>query len=209
MHAFPMRRREQGLGTLGLFGATAGALNADDLNLAKALAHVATIAILPQNATTTGSALMPRLQAAVDQPRCSGNGQGVLAEVHGLDMNSAFARLRRYARQHDQHLSDVPASLSPVDPSPAAPCSPTSAPRRCPRDAHRRAEQLGGPPADGVHPLEGTGLIGRRGRWLGAAPLSCMTIALQDGPAPTSGAENGQHGPSWLTVLVMNPVRLP
>lgn len=147
MHAFPMRRREQGLGTLGLFGATAGALNADDLNLAKALAHVATIAILPQNATTTGSALMPRLQAAVDQPRCSGNGQGVLAEVHGLDMNSAFARLRRYARQHDQHLSDVPASLSPVDPSPAAPCSPTSAPRRCPRRAHRRAEQLGGPPA--------------------------------------------------------------
>jgi len=38
--------------------------------------------------------------------------------------------------------------------------------------------------------------------------LSCMTIALQDGPAPTSGAENGQHGPSWLTVLVVNPVSL-
>ncbi len=37
---------------------------------------------------------------------------------------------------------------------------------------------------------------------------SCMTIPLQDGPAPTSGAENGQHGPSWLTVLVVIPVRL-
>jgi len=43
----------------------------------------------------------------------------------------------------------------------------------------------------------------------GRLPLSCMTIALQDGPAPTSGAENGQHGSSWLTVLVMNPVRSP
>jgi len=41
----------------------------------------------------------------------------------------------------------------------------------------------------------------------GRLPLSCMT-ALQDGPAPTWGAENGQYGPSWLTVLVVNPVRL-
>jgi len=40
------------------------------------------------------------------------------------------------------------------------------------------------------------------------ASVSGLTIALQDGPAPTSGAENGQHGPSWLTVLVVNPVRL-
>ncbi len=61
----------------------------------------------------------------------------------------------------------------------------------------------------GPNPAEGTGLIGRRGRWLGAAPLSGLTIALQDGPAPTSGVENGQHGPSWLTVLVVNPVKLP
>jgi len=52
----------------------------------------------------------------------------------------------------------------------------------------------------------------RSARWFFLATtsltLSCMTIALQDGPAPTSGAENGQHGPSWLTVLVVNPVRL-
>jgi len=40
------------------------------------------------------------------------------------------------------------------------------------------------------------------------ASVSGLTIALQDGSAPTSGAENGQHGPSWLTVLVVNPVRL-
>ena len=42
----------------------------------------------------------------------------------------------------------------------------------------------------------------------GRLTLSCLAIALQDGPAPTSGAENDQHGPSWLTVLVVNPVRL-
>jgi len=52
----------------------------------------------------------------------------------------------------------------------------------------------------------------RSARWFFLATtsltLSGLTIALQDGPAPTWGAENGQHGPSWLTVLVMNPVRL-
>jgi hypothetical protein len=42
----------------------------------------------------------------------------------------------------------------------------------------------------------------------GRLTLSGLTIALRDGPAPTSGVENGQHGPSWLTVLVVNPVRL-
>ncbi len=48
-------------------------------------------------------------------------------------------------------------------------------------------------------------MCGRRA----VATLSGMTIALQDGPGTTWGAENGQHGPSWLTVLVVNPVRLP
>ncbi len=60
----------------------------------------------------------------------------------------------------------------------------------------------------GAEPRRGHRADRRCGRWLGAAPLSGLTIALQDGPAPTLGAENGQHGPSWLTVLVMNPVRL-
>ncbi len=48
-------------------------------------------------------------------------------------------------------------------------------------------------------------MCGRRA----VATLSCVTIDLQDGPGTTWGAENGQHGPSWLTVLVVNPVRLP
>lgn len=107
VHAIPMRLREQVLGTLGLFGATPGTLNPDDLNLAQALAHVATIAILHQNTTTTPGALMPRLHAAVASRGVLEMAKGVLAEVHGLDMDTAFGRLRGYAREHDQHLSDV------------------------------------------------------------------------------------------------------
>lgn len=110
VHAIPMRLREQVLGTLGLFGATPGTLNPDDLNLAQALAHVATIAILHQNTTTTTTTpgtLMPRLHAAVASRGVLEMAKGVLAEVHGLDMDTAFGRLRGYAREHDQHLSDV------------------------------------------------------------------------------------------------------
>lgn len=31
----------------------------------------------------------------------------MLAEVHGLDMDTAFGRLLGYAREHNHHLSDV------------------------------------------------------------------------------------------------------
>lgn len=46
VHAVPMRLRDNVLGALGLFGATAGPLNDDDLALAQALAHVASVALV-------------------------------------------------------------------------------------------------------------------------------------------------------------------
>lgn len=116
VHAIPMRLRDEVLGTLNMFGAAPGALNPEDLNLAQALAHVATIAILQQNTTTVSSAVTPRLQAAVNSRGVLDMAKGVLAQVHGLSMATAFERLRDYARRHDQHLSEVASIVVSGDP---------------------------------------------------------------------------------------------
>ncbi|GLP78107.1 transcriptional regulator [Mycobacterium antarcticum] len=115
VHAIPLRLRDEVLGTLGLFGAAPGALNPEDLNLAQALAHVATIAILRHD-TAVSSAVTPRLQAAVNSRGVLDMAKGVLAQVHGLSMATAFERLRDYARRHDQHLSEVASIVVSGDP---------------------------------------------------------------------------------------------
>jgi GAF domain-containing protein len=102
-----MRLKQETLGTLGLFGSKTGSLEPEDRNLAQALAHVATIAILQENRSVTRTTLAPRLQAAVASRAVVEMAKGVLAEVHQVDMGEAFARLRRYSREHDQHLAEV------------------------------------------------------------------------------------------------------
>lgn len=105
VHAIPIRLRSQVLGALGLFGTTAGELNAEDLNLAQSLAHVAAIAIAQQSQTRRD--LLPDLQAAVAGRGLLELAKGVLAEVHGLDMDDAFTRLRAHARENHKPLSEV------------------------------------------------------------------------------------------------------
>lgn len=111
VHAVPMRLRETSLGTLGLFGSQSGALGDDDLELAQALAHVASIALVhgstPPNAKAIGSKLSStlRLRAGIEQAK------GLLAQVGDLDMDQAFAALRRYARDHSMALSAVADGL--------------------------------------------------------------------------------------------------
>jgi GAF domain-containing protein len=107
VHAIPLRLKQEILGTLGLFGTSPGDLDPEDLNLAQSLAHVATIAILQENRTTTTASLAPRLQAALASRASWETAKGVLAEAHGLDLDEASARLHRYARRHGRHLTDI------------------------------------------------------------------------------------------------------
>lgn len=105
VHAIPIRLRRNVLGALNLFGTSVGALNPDDVNLAQALAHVAAIAIAQQNQTRHD--LLPDVQSAVASRGVVEVAKGVLAEVHSLDMNQAFARLRGYAAERGERLGDV------------------------------------------------------------------------------------------------------
>ena len=102
-----MRLRDAVLGTLGLFGDNPGRLDDDDLALAQALVHVASVAIVNEKSAADRETVNSQLQHALTSRIVLEQAKGVLAYVGGLDMDEAFSVLRRYARDHGQKLSDI------------------------------------------------------------------------------------------------------
>lgn len=107
VHAVPMRLQGNVLGTLGLFGSHVGALSEDDVRLAQALAHVASIAIVQGTAVADATTIADQLQNALGSRVVLEQAKGVIAQRGDLDMDQAFAVLRRYARDGNQRLGEV------------------------------------------------------------------------------------------------------
>lgn len=107
LHAVPMRLRGTVLGALGLFGARPGALNAADLALAQGMADVASIALVQERAAADQRAVNDQLQLALSSRVVLEQAKGVLSHTADVDMSTAFAMLRRYARDHDLRLSEL------------------------------------------------------------------------------------------------------
>ena len=107
VHAVPMRLHDRVLGTLGLFGGTEGSLEHDDVALGQALAHVASVALVNERAGADAAAVNAQLQTALDSRVVIEQAKGVIAHVGGLEIDQAFAVLRRYARDHGLKLTEV------------------------------------------------------------------------------------------------------
>jgi GAF domain-containing protein len=107
VHSFPLRLRSNVIGTLSLFRATTGPINAEDASVAQGLADVATIGILQERAVREQNAAREQLQAALDSRIVIEQAKGVVAQLKGWDMDSAFRALRDYARAHNVLLRDV------------------------------------------------------------------------------------------------------
>ena len=105
--AIPLRLRTERIGALNLFCAKPGLLPDSDVVVAQALADVATIGILQQRVIMRGAELNGQLQTALNSRIIIEQAKGVLAERLGLDMAQAYARLRKLARDNNQHLSDA------------------------------------------------------------------------------------------------------
>jgi GAF domain-containing protein len=105
--AVPLRLRGETVGVLNLFRRERGELNGDDLALGQALADVATIGILQERAIRRGEALNEQMQTALDNRLIIEQAKGILAERGGLDLDTAFTRLRLYARAHGLRPADV------------------------------------------------------------------------------------------------------
>jgi transcriptional regulator with GAF, ATPase, and Fis domain len=112
VHAVPMRLRETVLGALNLFRTEVGPLGAGDRDLAQALAHVASIALVADKAAADRETINQQLQTALTSRIAIEQAKGILAQLGGLDMDQAFAVLRRYARDHNLRLTDVAQHLT-------------------------------------------------------------------------------------------------
>jgi GAF domain-containing protein len=126
--ALPMRLRGTVIGALNLFRPEPGEMGAEDVQAARALADVATIAVLQHRATLEAQLINEQLSHALNSRIVIEQAKGMVAEREGLDMSAAFARLRAHARNHNRRLVDlaedivdgtVPAPL--LDPIPAGP----------------------------------------------------------------------------------------
>jgi AmiR/NasT family two-component response regulator len=95
------------IGALNLFGADAGRLDADDVRIVQALADVATIGLLQERAIHRGEVLTEQLQGALNSRIVIEQAKGLLAGIHGLDVDQAFNLLRGCARRHNRRLSDL------------------------------------------------------------------------------------------------------
>jgi len=107
VNAIPMRHRGVTIGGLNLFGADSGSMTDPELAAARAFADVATIAILQHRATVDAKVLNDQLTLALNTRITLEQAKGMLAERAGIDIDTAFTRLRQHARDHNMRLVDV------------------------------------------------------------------------------------------------------
>jgi hypothetical protein len=111
VEALPMRLRDQVIGALNLFRAGPARFDPADLRIGQALADVATISLLHVRKVRRRETVAEQLQAALNSRVVIEQAKGKLAERLSIDMDRAFAMLRDYARNSNQHLTDVARDL--------------------------------------------------------------------------------------------------
>jgi len=110
-HALPMRLRDQVIGALNLFSDEESLLAETELVIAQALADVATIGVLQTRAMEERRVLAEQLQSALSSRVIIEQAKGMIAQHAGVDLDTAFAYLRGYARSHSEYLSEVARAL--------------------------------------------------------------------------------------------------
>lgn len=117
VHAVPMNLREHRLGALGLFATNPHTMSQEDLRIAQALAHVASVALV---ADRDRSAVDEQLRGPLETRTVIEQAKGLLAQAGDLTMDEAFQVLRRFARDHNQRLEALARLLVARDLAAAA-----------------------------------------------------------------------------------------
>ena len=107
MCAVPMRARADTIGALNLFRGNDEPFNDAELDIARAMAQVATIALIQERAIRERSLLTEQLQSALRSRVVIEQAKGMLAEHLSTTVDEAFQLLNRYARDHNRRLTDV------------------------------------------------------------------------------------------------------
>jgi GAF domain-containing protein len=128
VHAFPMQLRAETIGTTCLLRRRVGALSRGDLEIARALGDIATIAILQHRGRSQREVLASQLQTALNSRVIIEQAKGVLAERRQLFMDEAFNEMRGFARSHNRRLTDVAYAVVRNEPEVGPLTRPPSAP---------------------------------------------------------------------------------
>lgn len=105
--AVPLRLNDVILGCLNLFMSEPVAPSDADLMLAQALADVASIAIIQDQATRDAIIREGNLQHALNSRVAIEQAKGMIAERAGVSVGEAFSRLRSFARNNNRGLTEV------------------------------------------------------------------------------------------------------
>ncbi|MHA7263785.1 GAF and ANTAR domain-containing protein [Arthrobacter sp. TMN-37] len=111
VHAIPLRIHDRTIGVMGLFGVDRGALNQEDAAIGQALADVATISLIQERTARESQIVNDQLQRALNSRITIEQAKGVISHTASVDMSEAFARLRTFARSHNQSLHDTAAQV--------------------------------------------------------------------------------------------------
>ncbi|RII94052.1 GAF and ANTAR domain-containing protein [Clavibacter californiensis] len=107
VHAIPLRNHDVVLGTLNLFGSTAGALDAADLLAARALCDMTTLGILHHRLFQEHDIVQAQLENALESRVVIEQPKGFLSFTNTISVDDAFALLRHHARSNSLRISDV------------------------------------------------------------------------------------------------------
>jgi GAF domain-containing protein len=107
----PMKLRGDVIGSLVLLSANTGALDALDVQAARALTDVATIGILQERVSRERRNTAEQLQHALDARILIEQAKGMVSILGSLDMDEAKTLMRDYARSRSIRLHDVAASI--------------------------------------------------------------------------------------------------
>jgi ANTAR domain len=102
-----MRTHADIIGALNLFRGSDQPFSAADLEIARAMAQVATIALIQERAIRERSMLAEQLQAALHSRVIIEQAEGMLAEHLSTTVDQAFQLLNSYARDHNRRLTEV------------------------------------------------------------------------------------------------------
>ena len=105
--AVPMRARADTIGALNLFRGSDQPFSDAELEIARAMAQVATIALIQERAIRERSLLAGQLQAALRSRIVIEQAKGMLDEHLSTTVDEAFQLLNRYARDHNRKLTEV------------------------------------------------------------------------------------------------------
>ncbi|HET9422104.1 MAG TPA: GAF and ANTAR domain-containing protein [Nocardioides sp.] len=107
VHAFPMRLRDRVLGALNVFDEDPVSFRPEDVKVVQALADIATIAIIQERAISRAETLTEQLQGALNSRIVIEQAKGMIAQRQGVDVDTAFDRLREHARRGQVRLAEL------------------------------------------------------------------------------------------------------